>query len=153
MRTGGGPHDTGGGGAAPAGGERYALALRVYYQDTDAGGVVFHAGYLSFFERARTELLRSLGFDIGRLAGAGVLFAVHRIEVEYLRPARLDQQLTVTARIARLGRSSARFEQTALGPGGELLVRGLLDLVCVSAQAFRPVAMPAALRDQLRRYA
>ena len=128
---------------------RYRLPVRVYYQDTDAGGVVFHAAYLSFFERARTELLRSIGFDIGRLAEEGVLFALHRLEMEFLKPARLDDALEVTAAVGHLGRTSARFVQTVELADGSVATRASLSLVCVSAARFRPMGIPEPLRAAL----
>lgn len=127
----------------------FRLPVRVYYQDTDAGGVVYHGAYVAFLERARTEFLRSLGFDIGRLAADGLLFVLHRIELDFLRPALLDEALAATARVASLGRSSTRFEQTIEREDGSIAVRAMVSLVCVSAQRFRPVSIPAALRSAL----
>ena len=128
---------------------RFRLPVRVYYQDTDAGGVVFHAAYLSFFERARTEFLRSIGFDIGRLAAEGVLFALHRLEMEFLRPARLDDALEVTAAVGQLGRTSARFVQTVERADGTIATQATLSLVCVSVARFRPMGIPEPLRAAL----
>jgi tol-pal system-associated acyl-CoA thioesterase len=128
---------------------RFRLPVRVYYQDTDAGGVVFHAAYLSFFERARTEFLRSIGFDIGRLAAEGVLFALHRLEMEFLKPARLDDALEVTAAVGRLGRTSALFVQTVELADGAVATQATLSLVCVSATRFRPMGIPEPLRAAL----
>jgi acyl-CoA thioester hydrolase len=128
---------------------RYRIPVRVYYQDTDAGGVVFHAAYLGFLERARTEFLRSIGFDIGRLAAEGVLFALHRLEMAFLKPARLDDALEVTAAVAHLGRTSARFVQTVEWADGVVAIRAELSLVCVSATRFRPIGIPEALRTAL----
>jgi acyl-CoA thioester hydrolase len=135
---------------APSGVARhYRLPVRVYYQDTDAGGVVFHAAYLGFLERARTEFLRSIGFDIGRLAAEGVLFALHRLEMAFLKPARLDDALEVTAGVGHLGRTSARFVQTVEWADGTVAIRASLSLVCVSATRFRPIGIPDALRAAL----
>jgi tol-pal system-associated acyl-CoA thioesterase len=128
---------------------RFRLPVRVYYQDTDAGGVVFHAAYLHFLERARTEFLRSLGFDIGRLAAEGVLFALNRLEMEFLRPARLDDALEVTAAVGHLGRTSARFVQTVELADGTVAMRATLSLVCVCATRFRPMGIPQDLRSAL----
>jgi acyl-CoA thioester hydrolase len=136
--------------AAGAGAGGFRLPVRVYYQDTDAGGVVFHGAYLNFLERARTEFLRVLGFDIGRLAADGVLFVLHRVEIEFLKPAVLDEALTITAAIARLGRTSAQFAQTVERADGSCAVRASLALVCVSAAKFKPVAIPEPLRDALQ---
>ncbi len=128
----------------------FRLPVRVYYQDTDAGGVVFHGAYLHFLERARTEFLRSLGFDIGRLAADGVLFVLHRVEMEFLKPALLDEALTATAAVAHLGRSSAQFAQTVERADGTVAMRAALALVCVSAQKFKPVSIPERLRTALQ---
>jgi tol-pal system-associated acyl-CoA thioesterase len=120
----------------------------VYYQDTDAGGVVFHANYLSYFERARTEWLRCLGFDIGAMAREGVLFIVREVRVSYARPALLDDELTITVGVEHLGRAQFTLDQRALRDR-ELLVRGSVNLACVSATDFRPLRVPASLRDAL----
>jgi len=127
----------------------FRLPVRVYYQDTDAGGVVFHGAYLNFLERARTEFLRSLGFDIGRLAADGVLFALHRLEVEFIKPCVLDEALVITAGIARLGRTSAQFVQTVERAENRTALRASLALVCVSSERFKPVAIPQAVRAAL----
>lgn len=128
----------------------YALPLRVYYQDTDAGGVVYHSRYLDFFERARYEWLRGLGCSGLDLAGRlGVVFVVRSASVAFRRPARLDDLLHVSVRLAELGRSRVRLGQT-VKRGGEILVEGDVELACVEAQSFRPVAVPAELRALLR---
>src|SRR5882757_6557251 len=88
--------------------------LRVYYEDTDAGGIVFYANYLKFFERARTEWLRACGVDQNRLAAeTGALFIVRSTSVDYRAPARLDDLVTVVSRIERIGRASVDFVQEA----------------------------------------
>ena len=89
------------------------LAVRVYYEDTDFSGLVYHASYLRFLERGRTEWLRGLGFEQRRLEQADALtFAVHRLEIDYLRPARMDDELIVLTRVRRLGGASIDFRQT-----------------------------------------
>ena len=110
---------------------------------------MFHAAYLSFLERARTEFLRSIGFDIGRLAADGVLFALHRLEMEFLKPARLDDALEVTAAVGRLGRTSALFVQTVELADGAVATQATLSLVCVSATRIRPMGIPQSLRTAL----
>jgi tol-pal system-associated acyl-CoA thioesterase len=124
------------------------MAVRVYYQDTDAGGVVFHATYLDYFERARTEWLRHLGFDIGALAQAGVLFIVREVRVNYRKPALLDDALTVTVGVEHLGHAQFTLQQRALR-SGELLARASINLACVGASDFRPVRVPETLRAAL----
>jgi tol-pal system-associated acyl-CoA thioesterase len=126
----------------------FSLPVRVYYQDTDAGGVVFHANYLAFFERARTEWLRRLGFDIGAMAREGLLFIVREVRVSYSRPAFLDDALEVTVGVEHLGRAQFTLEQR-VERGAELLARGSINLGCVSAGEFRPLRVPDSLRAAL----
>ena len=127
----------------------FRLPVRVYYQDTDAGGVVFHATYLDYFERARTEWLRDLGFDIGVLAQRdGVLFIVREFRVAYARPAQLDDLLEVTVGVEHIGRAQFTLAQQVLR-GGEALVRASVNLACVGSGSFRPVRVPEALRAAL----
>ena len=127
----------------------FSWPVRVYTQHTDAVGVVFHANYLSFMECARTELLQSLGFDLGELARRDqVLFVVHSAQIAYHKPALLNDALTVTARVARVGRARLEFEQ-AVKRGEEVLASAALTLACVSARGYRPVAVPEAIRRKL----
>jgi len=127
----------------------FSWPLRVYYQHTDAGGVVFHANYLSFMECARTELLQSLGFDLGELARRDrILFVVHSAQIAYHRPALLNDLLTVTARVKRVGRARLEFDQAVMR-GEEVLASAQLSLACVSAKSYRPVAVPGAIRKKL----
>ena len=127
----------------------FALPVRVYYQDTDAGGVVFHGGYLSFFERARTEWLRQLGFDVRQLAEHdGVLFIVRELRMNYLRPAQVDDLLTVTAAIENLGRAQFTLDQRVLR-GADLLVQGSVNLACVSVQGLKPARVPPRVHAAL----
>ncbi len=119
----------------------FAWPVRVYYEDTDAGGIVFYANYLKFFERARTEWLRACGVDQRRLDDAGVIFVVRGTALDYLAPARLDELLTVVTRIERLGHASVEFEQQAWR-GDTLLVTGRIRIGCVDRAAVRPAAIP-----------
>jgi len=127
----------------------FSLPVRVYYQDTDAGGVVFHATYLDFFERARTEWLRHLGFDIRRLAEAdGILFIVRELRVAYARPAQLDDLLTVTVAVQHLGRAQFTLAQQVLR-GEELLANASINLACITVGSLKPARVPEALRATL----
>ena len=127
----------------------FRFPLRVYWEDTDAGGVVFYANYLKFFERARTEWLRSLGHEQERLrAETGALFIVTETRVRYLRPARLDDLLTVTVQVAHAGRAQMTITQQAWRPspdGDELLAEGTIRVGCVDAGTFRPQRIPTAI--------
>ena len=127
----------------------FQLPVRVYYQDTDAGGVVYHGSYVDYFERARTEWLRGLGFDIRQLAERdGVLFIVRELRVAYARPARLDDLLGVTVATAHLGRAQFTLFQQALR-ADEVLAEASVNLACVAAGSFKPLRVPDALRARL----
>jgi acyl-CoA thioester hydrolase len=125
--------------------------VRVYYEDTDAGGIVFYANYLKFFERARTEWLRACGVDQQRLAESdGIVFVVRRTAVEYASPARLDDMIRVVSRIERLGRASVDFHQEAWR-GDVLLASGDIRIASVDRASIRPAAVPDTVLDGLRR--
>jgi acyl-CoA thioester hydrolase len=130
---------------AQTGTEGFRWRLRVYYEDTDAGGIVYYANFLKFFERCRTEWLRALGIDQSRLLrDDGLQFVVTALECEYRQPARLDDELTVEARVERLGRASLVFAQT-LRRGDDLLAEGRVKVACVDARRLAPAPLPAAL--------
>ena len=123
----------------------HSFALRVYYEDTDLAGIVYYANYLKFIERARTEWVRGLGVDQGRLrAGAGVVFAVRRIEADYLRPARFDDELLVRTRQIAVTGARIVLEQD-ITRAGERLFAAIVTLVCLTDDG-HPVRLPAALR-------
>jgi len=125
--------------------------VRVYYEDTDAGGVVYYANYLKFFERARTERLRALGFEQDELRSAfGVLFAVRSAEVDYLRPARFNDSLSVTAEVSELKRASMAFTQQILRAEGEILCAARFRIVCLTEGEFRPAAIPGPLLQRIK---
>ncbi len=126
-----------------------ALKIRVYYEDTDAGGIVYYANYLKYFERARTEWLRGLGIDQSQLATTERrLFVVRNVEIQYRKPARLDDELVIHTRIKHLGRASIRFEQRALH-GEELLCQALVTICCVEATSLRPVDLGPTMQTLL----
>ncbi|WP_414450279.1 tol-pal system-associated acyl-CoA thioesterase [Burkholderia sp. 22PA0099] len=125
--------------------------VRVYYEDTDAGGIVFYANYLKYFERARTEWLRACGLDQHHLAAeTGAMFVVRDTAVDYRAPARLDDLLTIVSRIERFGRASLIFVQEAWH-GDALLVSGRTGIGWVDRASLRPVGIPAAVRGALER--
>lgn len=129
--------------------EPYRLAVRVYYQDTDAGGVVFHAQYFSFMERARTEFLNAAGLDLARFADTHqVLFLVHAIEARFHAPARLNEMLSVSAEVGRIGHASLVFRQR-VERDGQLLVEADVTLALVERAGMKPARMPAELRTIL----
>jgi acyl-CoA thioester hydrolase len=125
------------------------IPVRVYYQDTDAGGVVFHAQYLAFMERARSELLNANGIDLARFVERhGVLFVVHEIHVKYHLPARLNDLLSVSAEVGKMGRASFVFRQT-VERGAELLVEADVSLALVDRNRMKPARMPEELAKAL----
>jgi len=128
----------------------FALPVRVYFQDTDAGGVVYHASYVNFMERARTEWLRTHGYsNAGLMKEFGVVFVVRSLKLDYRKPALLDDLLEVTAQIKEMGRSRLNLLQE-VRRGEEVLAEGEVHLVCVSAGNFRPVGMPEVLSKRLK---
>jgi acyl-CoA thioester hydrolase len=132
----------------------FSWTLRVYFEDTDAGGVVFYANYLKFFERARTEWLRAAGIGQHAMTAAhGVIFVVKSTAVEYHMPARLDDELKLTVLVERFGRASVQFVQEAWRVNGgapELLSTGRIKVGCVDLASFRPSAIPDEVIRKLR---
>ena len=133
---------------------RHVYPLRVYYEDTDAGGIVYYANYLRFIERARTEALRALGIPHAELVEQfGVMFVVRRVEMDYLRPARLDDALLVETFAEEIGGASMVLRQnvfTADGQGNHTtLVAARVRLACVGTDGERPRRMPPRWREGL----
>ena len=132
----------------------FTWPVRVYWEDTDAGGIVFYANYLKFFERARTEWLRSLGIEQQALrAATGGMFVVVDTQVRYHRPARLDDQLLVTARAPHIGRACMTIAQQAIRgsePSGDLLCDASIRIGWVSGPAFKPARIPPHILDALQ---
>lgn len=127
----------------------YRLAVRVYYEDTDAAGVVYYANYLRYMERARTEWLSALGFDLANVEREhGIVFAVHRVDIEYRVPARLGDRLEATLALVELGRASMTTEQE-VRRGTETLTRARVAIACLGRTRWRPARIPAALHARL----
>jgi acyl-CoA thioester hydrolase len=125
--------------------------VRVYYEDTDAGGVVYYANYLKYLERARTEWLRSHGFEQDALMhDDGIVFAVRRVEIDYLLPARLDDTLRVEVEIERIARASLTFAQRIVRVPDTALSRATVKVACLDHLSFRPVAIPDPIREMLK---
>ena len=129
----------------------FVWPVRVYYEDTDAGGVVYYANYLKFLERARTEWLRRLGFEQDRLLQEyGIIFAVREVELGYHRPARFNELLDVSARIAHRGKVSLTFAQQVRRQQDQtLLCSGQVKIACVDRQAMRPAPIPNPLLQEI----
>ena len=128
---------------------------RVYYEDTDTGGVVYYANYLKFFERARTEWLRSAGIGQQLMSEQeNVIFVVKSATIDYHAPAKLDDTLEVSVTIERIGRASVNFSQGAWRTGGlesELLCSGQIRVGCIDAESLRPAAIPVAILEKIKR--
>ena len=129
----------------------FSIPIRVYYEDTDAGGVVYYANYLRFLERGRTEFMRALGYDLRELArDPGILFVVAGLEIDYRRPARHDDALEVTVTIAERGRAGLTFAQQ-VRRGAELLAEAKVRVACVDAASLKPKALPDEIAQRLER--
>jgi len=141
--------------------------VRVYYEDTDNGGVVYYANYLKFMERARTEWLRTRGVEQDRAAQRdGVIFAVRSAQVDYLKPGRFNQLLAVSVKVVEAGRASLTFEQTVSVTDaghhddtddsstegeqcGSVLCQGRIKIACLDVGTLRPRAIPASMRQEI----
>lgn len=130
----------------------FTLPIRIYWEDTDAGGIVFYANYLKFFERARTEWLRSLGVNQEemRIRDAALL-VVSSVDIQYLHPARLDDVVFVTAQVTQVRGASIQLAQEAhlAAPDGQLLCKGSLRIACVKAGELTPQRFPKTLAQKL----
>lgn len=127
----------------------FSLPVRVYYQDTDAGGVVYHATHLHFLERARYEWLRELGFTANSLIeNHDVLFMIRSLEIEYSKPATLDNLLSVTVKVTHVGRSRITLFQEILLENIKL-VSATIHVVCVGVATLKPVSLPIPLREKI----
>ena len=132
-----------------AGISEFFWPVRVYYEDTDGGGVVYHANYLKFMERARTEWLRILGFEQTALrTELGILFVVHGLQMQFKKPAQFNDTLQVRSRLLKVGRSLLVFEQDILRED-EALTSAKVDVVCIDADRFKPVSIPLSIRNTM----
>jgi acyl-CoA thioester hydrolase len=131
----------------------FELPVRVYWADTDAGGVVYHSNYLDYCERARTEWLRARGFSQHRLASdEGMLFTIANLSIEFKRPARLDDLLSVRSSAELSGGATVEFSQEVwrVEPSSELLAKVHVRVACVDSTSFRPRRLPVSLREDFR---
>lgn len=123
--------------------------MRVYYEDTDAGGVVYHSNYLNFMERARTEWLRQMGFEQTYLKDVlNIVFVVHSMQIAFKKPARFNDLLTITSNLAKTGRSSFEFFQK-ITTNQQILVEAQVKVACVDAMSFKPVGIPEQIRSKM----
>ena len=151
-------------GARPPGGERRAATIggdlqpfhfpvRVYYEDTDAAGVVYYANYLKFMERARTEWLEALGFPLAAFEREhGVVFVVYRCEIDFRQPARLNDALDVSVEPVKLGATTIKARQV-VRRGADIVTSAVVTLACLDGARWRPVRMPASLAKKMEKIA
>ena len=126
----------------------FSLPIRVYIEDTDAGGIVYHVNYLKYLERARTELMRTFGLERAAISDAGWNFVVSDVSLSYKEPARLDDQLHATAVISAVGGATINFYQK-VRRADAVLVAGDIQIACVDRGTGRPTRLDAALRKQV----
>ncbi|MDI1363211.1 tol-pal system-associated acyl-CoA thioesterase [Methylotenera sp.] len=129
----------------------FSWPVRVYYEDTDAGGVVYHSNYLNFMERARTEWLRALGYEQTTVKDElGVIIVVHSLSINFKKPARFNDMLEVKCELANVGHGSIEMAQTIICNGIEL-IQAYVKAAFVDAETFRPVAIPTAMKQDMIR--
>ena len=125
---------------------QYNWTVRVYYEDTDSGGVVYHSNYLNFMERARTEWLRQLGFEQTYLKDIlNVIFVVHSMQIAFKKPAKFNDLLNVSSEISKIGRGSFEFLQK-ISVNQQTLIEAQVKIACVDALSFKPTAIPEKIR-------
>lgn len=131
----------------------FSIPIRVYIEDTDAGGIVYYVNYLKFMERVRTEFVRYLGFQHNTLMAENFLFVVHSADVKYLTPARIDQQLIAALKIQQLGKASIVFEQQVRrADDQQVLCQATIKVACVNPTTFKPRSFSPAMGEALQRY-
>ncbi len=128
--------------------ELFHIPVRVYIEDTDAGGIVYYVNYLKYMERARTDMFRAMGYSKPALFAADKMFVVHSLSVDYLASANLDDALTITASIKKAGRTYVLFEQR-VERGDELLCTGEVKVACVLKSSGKPAVMPSEMIDKV----
>jgi len=128
----------------------FSWPVRVYYEDTDAGGVVYYANYLKYLERARTEFLRSLGIEQDELEREdNIIFAVHSMTIDYLKPAFFNELLNVSATIAELRKASICFHQAVSNQQKEALCKAHVKIACLHSKTLKPVSIPEFITKEL----
>lgn len=128
----------------------FLLLQRVYIEDTDAGGIVYYVNYLKYMERARTEFMRSLGYDKGALFNGDLMFVVAETQIKYLQPAKLDDELAVSCEVLSVTGASLRFHQQVVRKD-DILCAGTVQVACVARHSLKPTRIPAEMLAQLRR--
>lgn len=124
----------------------FNFPVRVYYEDTDAGGIVYNANYLKFLERARTEWLSAMGIEQDLWLEQGIAFVVRHIDIDFCAAARFNQRLDVSSHICELKRASLKFSQQIKDDAGRLLVKAVVTIACVQLPAMKPTAFPELIK-------
>lgn len=125
--------------------ETFNWPVTIYYEDTDAGGVVYHSNYLKFFERARTEMLRAKGISQQVLLEQNIGFVVRHIDIDFLKGAKLDDKLTVVSYLTEMKRASLIFCQEIVNPDGDILCKAIVKVACIDNMKMKPKAMPKSI--------
>ena len=132
-----------------AGIKTFSLPIRIYFEDTDSGGVVYHSNYLKFMERARTEWLRALGIDQRHLKQDNhIMFVVHRIDIQFKLPARFNDELIVKSELKDIGSSKIEFRQM-IYRNDEMLIDASVDIACIDSEKFKPVRIPPTIKQTM----
>jgi len=132
-----------------AGIKTFSFPVRIYFEATDSGGVVYHSNYLKFMERARTEWLRSIGIDQRHLKQQDhIMFVVHRIDIQYKLPARFNDDLIVKSELIEIGSSKIEFRQM-IYRNDEMLIDASVDIACIDSEKFKPVRIPSAVKQTM----
>jgi len=132
-----------------AGIKTFSLPIRIYFEDTDSGGVVYHSNYLKFMERARTEWLRALGIDQRHLKqDHQIMFVVHRIDIQFKLPARFNDDLIVKSELKDIGSSKIEFRQM-IYRNDEILIDASVDIACIDSEKFKPVRIPPTIKQTM----
>lgn len=131
--------------------DAFEWPVRVYYEDTDAGGIVYYANYLKFCERGRTEWLRSLGVEQDGWLASGTAFVVRHVELDLKKPARFNDALTVTTLVTDVRRATVTFKQQIFNQQQQLLCIAVVKAACVSIEKMKPVAIPAPIAEVIKR--
>ncbi len=127
--------------------KEFSWPVRVYYEDTDAAGVVYHSKYLNFMERARTEWLRQIGYSQTRLANEeGIVFIVSDLNIKYIKPAYFDELLDVNSRTIDVDGAILKFEQSIINPSNELICQANVSIACIDTNSFRPKRLPSSMK-------
>ena len=132
-----------------AGIKTFSLPVRIYFEDTDSGGVVYHSNYLKFMERARTEWLRSIGIDQRHLKqDSHIMFVVRRIDIQFKLPARFNDELIVKSELKDIGSSKIEFRQM-IYRNDEMLIDASVDIACIDSEKFKPVRIPPTIKQAM----